>query len=84
MSLIPGSAIVFLWDLEQSHFTSLVLQFPIWKKDFVEHVRISRQKTISLLNTKVILMQEFIIGIKKLRNQLSFYFWDDYGGKEGE
>lgn len=46
MSLIPGSAIVFLWDLEQSHFTSLVLQFPIWKKDFIEHVKIYSQKAI--------------------------------------
>lgn len=71
MSLIPGSAIVFLWNLEQSHFTSLVLQFPIWKKDFVEHVKIYRQKAIQLLNTKVILIQQFIIGIKNYRTLLN-------------
>lgn len=89
-SFIPGSAIVFLWDLEQSHFISLEFQFPIWKNSYAKHLDIYRQKATLLLNTMVILTQELITGIKKKKKnfvewQINFFFfflewlWDQEG-----
>lgn len=88
-SFIPGSAIVFLWDLEQSHFISLEFQFPIWKNSYAKHLDIYRQKATLLLNTMVILTQELITGIKKKRillndRLIAFFFflewlWDQEG-----